>query len=128
MDGYRGHAREGEPEAGLEVDSGAPFGQNFFLDVFAPRVRAICGGIRPGVPVVLIHIAGEERPLDVCHIQYLTPRWMQLAVFRDARSCEDMDVVFVPYETIHRVTVCRASLEDRKMGFCVEPASDVTPS
>lgn len=109
---------ERAPEPG--EGGGPPFDARFFETVFADRVRSVCAA-RSGTPVVFLKLA-DDTTLDVCHIELLTPRWMLAAVFLDDLTCENMDSVFVPYETILRVTVSTRNVSDRRMGFQLEHA------
>lgn len=98
---------------------GPVFGLPFFCTVLRSRLHQHCPGVTPDVPQVLLHLAGGV-VLDLCHIVELSPRWIAAAVFRDARSCEEMDLEFVPYELIVRVTLSRRPADERRIGFDAE--------
>lgn len=110
------------------VGSRAPFNHQFFQTIFAERLRAVCQGHSEEVPVVLLQLA-DDRELDLCHIELLSPQWMAVAVFRGGPSCEKMDTVFVPYEMISRVTLSRRDAKDRHVGFQTDrPLPPVLPA
>jgi hypothetical protein len=107
---------EPEPKAKTAMGSDAPFNHLFFQTIFPERLHAVCQGHSEEVPVVLLQLA-DDRELDLCHIELLAPQWMAAAVFRNSVSCEDMDTVFIPYETIIRVTLSRRNAKERHLGF-----------
>ncbi len=100
--------------------TGPVFGLPFFMSVLKSRLMRHCNEVGPDVPQVLLHLA-EGSVLDLCHIVELSPKWIAAAVFRDdADSCDKMDVEFVPYELIIRVTLTGRSAEGpRRLGFDV---------
>ena len=103
----------------LKAELAAPvFGLPFFGTMLTSRFETYCSGAGPEVPQVLLHLAGGA-VLDVCHVVELTPRWIAMAVFRDDRTCEQMDLDFVPYELILRVTLSSRPAEERPLGFNV---------
>ena len=59
------------------------FGPQCFEQVLPDRVRAACAGHPKRVPA-------------------LDPAWFAATVFRDHKTCEDMDLVFVPYAMVMR--------------------------
>lgn len=106
-------------EALLAELAGPTFGLPFFCSVLRGRLERHCAGAGPEVPQVLLHLAGGS-VLDLCHIVELAPRWIAAATFRDARSCEQMDLEFVPYELIVRVTLSSRPAEEHRLGFDAE--------
>lgn len=94
----------------------APFGPEFFAAVLADRLRVHCPGAEAHVSIVLLHLA-DGAVLDLCHIVELTPKWMCAAVFRAEMSCDEMDLEFLPYELITRVTLSRRPSGERHLGF-----------
>lgn len=56
------------------------------------------------MPVVELHLA-DGTTLDLCHIPTLTAPRLAVQVYRDRETCEDMDLTFIPYGLIMRVTV-----------------------
>jgi hypothetical protein len=101
---------------------GVPFDPNFFCTILPGRVGALCPGVSKHVPVVLVHLV-DGSVLDVCHIAQLSPRWVAMAAFRNAPSCEEMDLHFVPYSTILRVTLSARSVSERQIGFQIDHAA-----
>lgn len=115
-------------EESLSNGSGmTPFDARFFQTVFPERIRAACLGTTDAVPVVLLQLA-DGRTLDLCHIETLTPAWMAVQAFRDKGSCEEMDVVFVPYQLITLVTLSPRTPTQRRVGFRLEVPSSSTVS
>ena len=43
-----------------------------------------------------------------------------MAYFREPETCDDMDVCFLPYELVARITVALHHKQTRKLGFSVE--------
>jgi len=117
----REESGDSELERGPATGAGwaVPSDATFFLTVLGERVRSYCPGAPDDVPVVLLQLADGTR-LDLCHVAMLAPRWIGLVVFRDAASCEEMDLVCVPYETIVRVTVSSRPADERRIGFQAE--------
>lgn len=102
-------------------DPKVPFGPQFFKTILPDRVQVLCPGQGDQVPVVFLDLA-DGRRLDLCHIELLTPSWMAVAAFRDKPACEDMDIVFVPYELIALVTIGKRNPSQRSVGFQREAA------
>lgn len=111
-------------EIGLLRSSSCPFDGPFFQTIFPERIQAACPGSSGTIPVVLLQLA-DGRILDLCHIDLLTPQWMAVEAFRDTASCDEMDVVFVPYEMIALVTISRRSPSQRRLGFRLENSSSM---
>ncbi len=104
---------------GLPHSSSCPFDGPFFQTVFPERIQAACPGSSGTISVVLLQLA-DGHILDLCHIDLLTPHWMAVEAFRDTGSCDEMDVVFVPYEMIALITLSRRSPSQRRLGFRLE--------
>lgn len=99
--------------------AGPLFGVPFFGTVLRDRLGEHCSGIGSDTPQVLLHLA-DGSLLDICHITELAPRWISVTVFRDERSCDRMDLEFVPYQLITRVTLSSRPADERQLGFNVE--------
>jgi len=97
----------------------ACFDAAFFSGFLGERARALCARQPDRTPVVLLHLA-DGAILDLCHIEQLFPDWMGGSVFRDAKTCDQMDLVFVPYALITRVTISLPSVHERRIGFQTE--------
>lgn len=95
---------------------GPPFGPAFFATVLADRVRAACEGQPDHVPVVELQLA-DGLTLDLCHVPGTGPQWAAVQAYRDRETCEEMDLVFVPYALITRVTVSMWHPNQRPIGF-----------
>ncbi len=105
------------PESG----GGAPFDLAFFVTVFPEHVRQVCPNESGRKVAVLLHLT-DGTVLDLCHVAVASNRWIAAAVFRNG-GCDSMDMVFVPFETIQRITVSEKEASDRHLGF----AADRTP-
>lgn len=111
------HPLTEEREAPQPVaQAGPPFGPAFFATVLHDRVRAACDGHPELVPVVELHLA-DGLTLDLCHIPDLEAQWLAAEAYRDRERCEEMDLVFVPYGMITRVTVSMWHPNQRPIGF-----------
>jgi len=98
------------------MPSAPVFDAGFYQAVLSDRVAKECEG-HPGlVPVVELRL-GDGTVLDLCHVIALSERWMSVAFFRNTETCEDMDVTFVPYELVIRVTVSLHLPSHRAIGF-----------
>lgn len=95
---------------------GPPFGGEFFVSLFGERVRAACRQQKDKVPVVELHLA-DGTTLDLCHIERLFPEWMGVMVYRDTKTCAEMDMALVPYGLITRITVSTWPIHQRRIGF-----------
>lgn len=98
------------------VPGGPPFGPAFFATVLADRVRAACDGHPGSVPVVELHLA-DGLTLDLCHVPAVEAQWLAVVAYRDRETCEEMDLMFVPYGLITRVTVSMWHPNQRPIGF-----------
>lgn len=83
------------------------------------RVRAVCDGHPDEVPVVELHLA-DGYTMDLCHIPVIEPHWMAAQVYRDKETCDEMDLMFVPYVLIARVTVSMWHRDRRPLGFLLD--------
>lgn len=103
------------------------FGPQFFKQVLPDRVRAACAGHPERVPAVELHLA-DGPTLDLCHVPTVEPAWFAATVFRDHQTCEDMDLVFVPYTMVMRVTILLWPRSQRPAGFALPPSpAEVRP-
>ncbi|MBI4201663.1 MAG: hypothetical protein HY532_00925 [Chloroflexi bacterium] len=94
----------------------ATFDAAFYQTVLPERVKQECMGSPESVPVVKLVLANGHI-LDLCHILHLADTWLAVQHFRDAETCQDMDVAFLPYELANMVTVSMHHPTSRKMGF-----------
>lgn len=98
------------------MPTAAVFDAGFYQAALSDRVAKECEG-HPGlVAVVKLHL-GDGTVLDLCHVTALSERWMSVAFFRNTETCEDMDVTFIPYELVLRVTVSLHHPSNRAIGF-----------
>lgn len=114
-----GAAASTDANPGPTFPVGPPFGPSFFRTVLKDRVRERCTGREEIVPVVQLRLA-DGTTFDVCHIPTLKRRWFAVEVFQDAENSEDVDLVFIPYETVTRVTISERSQRERPLGFRVD--------
>lgn len=71
----------------------------------------------PGdLPVVKLYLANGT-VLDLCHIVSLADSWFSVQYFREAETCTDMDIAFLPYELVTFATVSLHHPSSRRMGF-----------
>ena len=104
----------------------ACFDAAFFSGFLGERARALCARQPDTTAVVLLHLA-DGAILDLCHIEQLFPDWMGGTVFHDAKTCDRMDLAFVPYAFITRVTISLPSIHERRIGFQTpETSTDAT--
>jgi len=92
------------------------FDPRFYESVLPDRVRQQCV-MQPGhVPVVEFRLT-DGTLLDVCHIVHLDEKWLAVAFFRDASSCQDMDLALFGYELVTRVILSMHDPHSRSLGF-----------
>ena len=89
---------------------------DFYKAVLPDRIERECQRQPGGVPVVQFRLA-DGTTLDVCHIVHLADIWLGLAAYCDTTTCEEMDIVFVPYEAVTRVTLSLHDPSARRIGF-----------
>lgn len=100
------------------------FDAAFYTTVFPQLVQKECRRQADKVPVVEFRL-GDGSGLDVCHILQLADRWLAVAFFRDPETCEDMDIAFLPYELVVRITVSLHNPQSRRLGFTIAEPADV---
>ena len=100
---------------------------DFYKAVLPDRVERECKQQPGRVPVVQFRL-GDGTIVDVCHIVHLADTWLGLAVYRDATTCEDMDIVFLPYEAVTRVTLSLHDPSARRIGFDTAKSARSTDS
>jgi len=108
---------KGEAPDAAEVPQ-AVFDAEFYRALLPSRVETACQGDSQGVPVVKLQLA-DGGVLDLCHIAQLHAMWFAAYYYRDIRTCEDMELAFVPYSMVSLVTVSLESPANRKVGFNV---------
>ena len=89
---------------------------DFYKAVLPDRIERECDRRPSHVPVVQFRLT-DGTVLDTCHIFHLADSWLGVAVYRDATTCEDMDLVFLPYEAVTRVIIALHDENTRKLGF-----------
>lgn len=96
---------------------------DFYKTALLDRVEGECRHQPTRVPVVQFRLS-DGVVLDVCHIFYLADGWLGVAVYRDPRTCEDMDSMFLPYEAVTRVTLLLHDAKERRIGFDVSKSRE----
>lgn len=104
------------------IATGPPFGSEFFATVLAERVRAECQGRPEVVPVVELQLA-DGYTVDLCHIPGIGPQWIAAHGYRDRETCEEMDLQFIPYGLVTRVTISLWHRSQRPIGFQLDDGS-----
>ena len=89
---------------------------DFYKAALPDRIERECRRQPGRVPVVEFRLA-DGTTVDVCHIVHLADTWLGLAVYRDATTCEDMDIAFLPYEAVTRVILSLHDPSARRIGF-----------
>lgn len=110
---------EAPGDGGPPLVAGPPFGLAFFANVFPEFLRGVCPHESGRKAAVLVHLV-DGTVLDLCHVEIVSGRWMAAAAFREGGDCDAMDTVFVPFESILRVTVSVCEAGDRRLGFEVD--------
>lgn len=116
------------------------FDRQFFGTVLPEHVRAEVVANPGKVPVIELHLTSGA-VLDLCHIVRLSDAWLAVAHFCHEDAAHDADIAFLPYQTIHRVSLAMRDENERKIGFSmtsppletttgtpVHPAQAVSPS
>lgn len=129
MEGVTGMKEESDSKASEEAPVSVPrrracFDATFFSQFLGERARAFCAKQPDSTPVVLLHLA-DGAVLDLCHIDQLFADWMAVSVYRDPKTCDRMDLAFVPYAWVTRVTLSLPSVHERRIGF---QSPDMAPS
>ncbi len=103
------------------------FDRAFFQAALPAHVAAIRSSHPDQTPVVQIHLA-DGTVLDVCHIIGLSDGWVGVAYFREPASCDEVDVAFLLYGTISRVTIALPHRSARAIGFGQADAAGAVPA
>lgn len=109
---------------GSVLPFGPPFGPEFFMSVLKDRVRQQCDQQPEAVPVVELHL-GDGTTLDLCHVPGVGSQWIAIEFYRDRETCTDMDLSFIPFALITRVTVSMWHRSQRSVGFDITRPTDV---
>lgn len=112
-----------ESQHSAPVLFGPPFAADFFMSVLKDRVRERCDQQPEAVPVVQLHL-GDGATLDLCHVPGVGAQWIAVEFYRDRETCTDMDLSFVPFGLITRVTVSMWHRSQRSVGFDINRPTD----
>ncbi|MBI4311016.1 MAG: hypothetical protein HY681_04460 [Chloroflexi bacterium] len=99
------------------------FDARFYHEVLPERLLAECK-LRPGDTLVVVLQLADGAALDLCHLVHLGEEWFSVQYFRDAESCDDMDLAFLPYELVKMVTVSLRHPSARRIGFSLKSEPD----
>jgi hypothetical protein len=94
------------------------FNARFYSEVLPELVGSQCNRQPDKTPVVEFKL-GDGTVLDVCHVARLSEDWFSVTYFRDAQSCDEMDVCLLPYELVVRVNIALHHQQSRRLGFSV---------
>ncbi|MCO5176249.1 MAG: hypothetical protein M9890_04635 [Thermomicrobiales bacterium] len=97
------------------------FDQTFFGAILPREATRFATEHPDSVPVVSVLLT-DTTQLDVCRVLGLSDQWVALARFRQPSICDDVDIVFVPYPTIARVTIAVPHISERQIGFAATAA------
>ena len=96
------------------------FERAFFDSALPEQIRALAADNPAQTPVLHLHVSGGT-VYDVCHLIALAESWLSLAFFREPDTCDDVEVAFIPYNQIIRVTVSLPDAGERPIGFDTQP-------
>lgn len=96
------------------------FDSEFFQVILPSYVESLATGHRDQVPVLQVHLA-DGSVLDICRIVGAAAQWVAVAFFREPLSCDEVDIAFLRYNLITRVTVCLPHRSARTIGFNTMP-------
>lgn len=97
------------------------FDREFFEHLLPIRAATVAAAHPEQVPVVRIHL-GDGTVLDTCRVATPSDAWLEVAYFREAPTCDDVDYTFVRYAAIARVTISQPHRRERALGFGVPVA------
>jgi cell wall assembly regulator SMI1 len=99
------------------------FDREFFGAILPEHVRRSLAAHDDKTAIVEVHL-GDRTVLDLCHVVRLDDKWVALAHYCRDDPHDDVDIAFVPYATIVRVSLTLRSNAERDMGFQMhsEPA------
>jgi hypothetical protein len=89
--------------------------------VLTEHVRSVRYGHSNDVPVVELDLTDGYRP-DLCHVSIIEEQWMTAQAYRDKEPCKEMDLMFVPYALVTRVSVSMWHRSQRLTGFVLDHA------
>lgn len=92
---------------------------NFYAETLPGLVQSECQRQPDMTPVVELRLA-DATVLDACHVIRLADGWFAVAYFREPETCDDMDICFLSYELVTRITVALHDRQARKLGFSIE--------
>lgn len=92
------------------------FDQTFFGAILPCQAQQFATEHPETVPVVAV-LLNDGTQLDICRVLGFSDQWVALAQFRQPGACDDVDIVFLPYPAIVRVTVALPHVAERRLGF-----------
>jgi hypothetical protein len=110
---------------GIVESEAAMFDHAFFHHVLARQMEAIAATYPQQTPVLQLHL-GDGALLDVCRIVGLSNTWLAVAHYREAATCDDVDLAFVPYPLIVRISIALPHVSTRPIGFSTTSGDHLT--
>ncbi len=92
------------------------FDQTFFGAILPRQAQQFAAEHPATVPVVAV-LLNDGTQLDICRVLGFSDQWVALAQFRQPGACDDVDIVFLPYPAIVRVTIALPHVSERRLGF-----------
>lgn len=92
------------------------FDQTFFGAILPRQAQQFANEHPETVPVVAV-LLNDGTQLDICRVLGFSDQWVALAQFRQPGACDDVDIVFLPYPAIVRVTIALPHVSERRIGF-----------
>jgi hypothetical protein len=102
------------------------FDRQFFATVLPDHVRSTVAA-NPGMVPVIELVLGDRTVLDLCHIVRLHDAWLAVAYFCQDDAYDDVDIAFVPYQTVVRVNLTLRDASERRIGFSTGVESEPQP-
>jgi hypothetical protein len=96
------------------------FDRDFFLNALPEQMRALAATRPAQTPVLHLHVMGGA-VFDICHLMALADEWLSAAYFTEPETCDDVEIAFLPYNQIARITVSLPEASERPIGFNAEP-------
>ena len=92
------------------------FDQTFFGAILPREAQQFAADHPDTVPVVAV-LLNDGTHLDICRVLGFSDQWVAMAPFRQPGACDDVDLVFLPYPAIVRVTIALPHASKRRIGF-----------
>ena len=103
------------------------FDRVFFGTILPEHVRAETGANPGKVPIIELYLVSGA-VLDLCHVVRLADAWVAVAHFCRDDVDDDVDIAFLPYGTIARVSLTMRDAKEREIGFSMTNLPLETPA